>query len=443
MDAETKSPPEVHIHIHNEQPVTASKLESQYAPEEQQAQQAAGPVPDQSQSDPQAPQQAPSQPAVPSQPQVQSPPQQLTQQPDQQPAPQQVQPQPVATPPATLDQQLADQQDQFKQTVQKQSDNDAKFGQLLATKTVDPNHYLHNMGTGNKMLASIGLILGGVGSGLTGQPNAALGMLNKAIDNDIEAQRNDQSNTLNLWKMHHESLQNELAANLQTRNNYLEIAKSKVDEMLGNAPGPMAVQRAAALKGQLATEQIQNNFNIARAKLQQQAISGGDQGGSDPSQLVPLLVPEARQKDVFEEIKNAQDTRRITPQIIDAFKRGSSRNPNEAAQGQREFEGLINTTVKEQEGTARQAAFDSIHKNMTPSGISAFPGENKAKLRTVMEYLGSKSSAPQAKGFNIDLDKFQTTHQPGAENPNEGKTATGPNGQKLIMKQGKWVPVSG
>lgn len=138
-------------------------------------------------------------------------------------------------------------------------------------------------------------------------------------------------------------------------------------------------------------------------------FNGPVDANTDPSALVSSVVPKDHQAKVFDEIKTAQDIKALTPKILAAFQKGSSRNPNEAAQGQREFEGLINTTVKDTEGTARQAAFDSIHKTMTPSGLLALPGENEAKMRTVQEYLNSKASAPTAKGYNIDLGKFAST----------------------------------
>lgn len=130
---------------------------------------------------------------------------------------------------------------------------------------------------------------------------------------------------------------------------------------------------------------------------------------TDPAQLVPSYVPKDHQAAVMEQIKTAEDTKSLTPKILAAFDKGSSRNPVVAAQGQREFEGLINTTVKDTEGTARQAAFDSIHRTMTPSGLTASPGENATKRRTVLEYLQSKQSAPMARGYGIDLSKFDST----------------------------------
>jgi hypothetical protein len=165
--------------------------------------------------------------------------------------------------------------------------------------------------------------------------------------------------------------------------------------------------------------QQKNDIENNRLGLEYKKLYGGGAGGApgsgapvDPSTLVSRMVPEGKQKDVFEEIKNAQDISSLTPKILDAFDRGSSRDPIVARQGQKEFEGLINTTVKEQEGTARQAAFDSIHEKMTPSGPTALPGDNLSKKRTVVEYLGSKAAAPTAKGFGIDLSKFPSTSVP-------------------------------
>lgn len=144
--------------------------------------------------------------------------------------------------------------------------------------------------------------------------------------------------------------------------------------------------------------------------------------GDDPAKMVAGRVPKDLQAKAFEEIKNAKDINALSPKIMAAFEKGSSRNPLTAAQGQREFEGLINTTVKETEGTARQAAFDSIHKTMTPSGTLAAPGENDSKARTVLEYLQSKAAAPITGGHGIDLTKYASTspYQPPSKSNDAG-----------------------
>ncbi len=55
---------------------------------------------------------------------------------------------------------------------------------------VDPERYWNNKSTGGKIAAGIGMVLSGMGGGMTGSNrNLALEQLNKAVDDDISAQR--------------------------------------------------------------------------------------------------------------------------------------------------------------------------------------------------------------------------------------------------------------
>lgn len=161
-------------------------------------------------------------------------------------------------------------------------------------------------------------------------------------------------------------------------------------------------------KTQAGTEKDLAEAAKARAETPK-AFQGKIDPSMDPAELVRTQVPKDQQQKAFEEVKNAQDIKALAPKIREAFLMGSSRNPMTAAQGQRMFEGLINTTVKDAEGTTRQAAFDSIHNTMTPSGTFASPGENDNRWKTVENYLSSKASAPIAKGSGVDLAKFDST----------------------------------
>jgi hypothetical protein len=71
----------------------------------------------------------------------------------------------------------------------KHQEKDQELEKAFAESKIDPQRMLHNMNTGGKILTGIGMILSGMGSGTTGQPNLAMGVLNKAIDADIDAQK--------------------------------------------------------------------------------------------------------------------------------------------------------------------------------------------------------------------------------------------------------------
>jgi hypothetical protein len=167
---------------------------------------------------------------------------------------------------------------------------------------------------------------------------------------------------------------------------------------------------------------------------------------TDPATLVPQMLPKDMRPKALEEIKNAQDITALTPKIVAAFQMGTSKNPITAKQGQMQFEGLINTTVKDTEGTVRQAAMDSIHKTMTPSGLTALPGENEAKLNTVLSYLQSKKAAPINKSGGIDLSKFNSTapYQPSSKDSGNNETAQAAPPGTIRMSDGKrtkFIPV--
>lgn len=297
---------------------------------------------------------------------------------------------------------------------QKQADD---LSTQIANQKIDPRHYWTEEGGGSKFGAALGILLSGIGAGMSrSNTNMAMDVIQGNINRDIDAQKAELGKKQTLLSDNFRKQGNLVAAEAATRAQYESIFQGKLAQMAAKTNNPMIL---ATAQQQIMESRMRMQPHL-QAVAQNQMVMGlrdslnkAGQSGKpieqDPSTYVPYLVPEARQKDVFDELKNAQDVRALAPKILDAFERGSSRNPNTAAQGQREFEGLINTTVKEKEGTARQAAFDSIHKSMTPSGLFAGAGENEAKKRTVMEYLGANSAAPQAKGFGINLDNFKST----------------------------------
>ncbi len=66
-----------------------------------------------------------------------------------------------------------------------------------------PQHSLfQNRSTLGKIGSLFGLLVAGVGSGLTGQPNVVLEMMNKEIERDFLAQQKNQENKQSAWKIY-------------------------------------------------------------------------------------------------------------------------------------------------------------------------------------------------------------------------------------------------
>lgn len=305
---------------------------------------------------------------------------------------------------ATYEANMKGYQDQYKQMMDD-----------VATEKIDPTQFWHNKSAGNKVGTAIALLLGGIGQGLSrSNTNAAMDVLNSQVDQNIAAQRANLGKKQSLLADNLKIQGNLTDAENATRMQYAAMLQGQLASVAAKANSPMIMERAKqeGLKFQMQAIPMAESLAKTQAdrQIKQQILNPRtDMSQVDPAQLVTYVVPEHHQKQVFEEIKGAQNANALTPKIMDAFARGSSRNPITAAQGQRDFEALINTTVADLEGTAREAAFESIHKNMSPSGITATPGENAVKAKTVLNYLASKAAAPTAKGYGIDLSKFKST----------------------------------
>lgn len=300
-----------------------------------------------------------------------------------------------------------------QQIFQKHQQADQDLQKAFADKSLDPQRFIHNMSTGSKIAAGIGMLLSGFGSGLTGQPNLAVDSINKAIERDIDAQKNDQSKAMNLWKMNREATQDETQATLATQNQMLNVVKAKVASAAARAQGPMAQARGAATISQI-DQQIASN-NQVRSVLDAQAQGGFVQ--ADPAQLVPYMVKDpAQQQKVYEEIGRAQNVGTNGSKIMKAFEDASNDNTVlSTGAGYLRTPGsvmalhqLLLPNFKQIDGTVRQAAMDETFHNVTPA-----PGDTQAKLaskrQALQDWMHSETAAPIAKGHLLDLSRFAST----------------------------------
>ena len=181
-----------------------------------------------------------------------------------------------------------------------QAASDNLYKQLQNGK-IDPNKYWNNMDTGSKVSAGLGLILGGIGGGLTGQGNLAAQMIQSAVDRDIESQKNDQSNKMNLWKMNREQLGDDMSANLATRNQYLTMLKYKLDQTASQFKGPAAQQAANLQKAQIDQQIYMNNMRLGMHSALTGQAGPGDEGTfvqnlNNASLFDPAMAKDAQEK---------------------------------------------------------------------------------------------------------------------------------------------------
>ncbi len=131
---------------------------------------------------------------------------------------------------------------------------DAAWLQDHQTGKINPKTYADFMpkDTLGKIRSYFGLMLAGAGSGLTGQPNQVLAMMDKQISNDVEAQKTNQANKQTMFSLSLQHERDKIAAQRSALENQLTQAQI--------ARQPMEVAR---LKAEI------KNFD-AEAKVKEQ-----------------------------------------------------------------------------------------------------------------------------------------------------------------------------
>lgn len=291
-----------------------------------------------------------------------------------------------------------------------------KLANDVATQKINPDEYWEHH---SKWGAAISVLVSGIGQGLShSNVNMAQEVINNGITRSIDAQKAELGKKQTLLSDNLRIQGDMREAEKATRLQLGAMLQGKMALVAAQTGNPMIMANMMKLNAEATRNNIPLAQSLAQAETQRQMreklTHGSINPDLNPARLVPQVVPEHHQAKVNEEIKNRQDIVAIYKPIMTAFEQASSRNPIVAAQGRRAFEGLINTTVQEKEGSARKAAFDSIHDTMTPSGPTELPGGKESKANTVIKYLSSKASAPTAAGFNLDLDKFNSTKLPQA-----------------------------
>jgi hypothetical protein len=118
---------------------------------------------------------------------------------------------------------------------------------IMQTK-IDPQRFYSNMSTGNKVGTAIGLILGGIGAGLTGGENVVLKQLNNYIEQDLYAQK------ANLGKK--ESLLGGLTQKYGNVNQAMQMSRIMMSDALSLQMKRIAAQYAGKVEAQRLNAEI-------------------------------------------------------------------------------------------------------------------------------------------------------------------------------------------
>ncbi len=291
-----------------------------------------------------------------------------------------------------------------------QEENRKKSDSLLDAyqkKDIDPNRVINGMSGGAKIGKILGLIFGGLGAGENGV-NPGITLLNQEIERDIDAQKNSQTKSYNLYKMNREATQDDIRATLDTREQMLLAVKAKALQYDAAASGPVAAAGRAKLTGE-----IDSQINmIHQDKALLQAASGDGLIGVDPSYFVNRISDPHQKQAAIKEINTMKQLKALKDGMLKAeedlekmFMAGLlSPNARKTAIGS--FSGRA---VKLGEGSFTKEQFeqfaDNFFKNRTDWGGTV---EKKAEYFDDFFKTLAEDSAFKA-GTKVGLDKFAAT----------------------------------
>lgn len=293
-----------------------------------------------------------------------------------------------------------------------------KISKDIADNPIKADRFWSNKSTGSKISTILGVLLSGIGAGLQKTTkNMAWEALDKNIENDIQEQKSELGRKQTMYSDNLKLFGNEIDAENATRLQAAAALQGKIAAITAKSQNQILHGEGQQKIAQYAAQMVPHEMALAQSQGEQalkktlmDKMNSGGLSDMDPASLVPHFVPKEKQEEVFKEVERAKNTSNMAPKILEAFDMSTSRNPVIAARGRKAFEGLINTTVTDLTGTARQAEFDSVHKNYSPSGLTALPGENETMRKSLVNYLNGKSAAPRFKGYvGVDLDKFRST----------------------------------
>lgn len=147
---------------------------------------------------------------------------------------------------------------------------------MVSNVRIDPERFWNNKSTEDKVLSTIGLMLGALAGGKSGR-NQALEMLNHQIDRDIDAQKKNweimstkEGAAKNAFGMAMQQVGDMRAADAITRAGIADALKYKVEAMASQAKGTEAQNNARTLLAAL---------DMQKAKFIDQATAYGVAGG--------------------------------------------------------------------------------------------------------------------------------------------------------------------
>lgn len=177
----------------------------------------------------------------------------------------------------------------------------AKLENEVKNQKVDPNHFWNQQtgvkGGANKVLALLGLFLGGMSQSKTGV-NPAGQMLQNAIDRDIEAQKANINQKNNLFNMNMKKYGDLAQAEQATKLDMMNMFNVQLQQIGASTQSEAVKANAALAKGQLDLEMAALKDQLAQKHALTQVTGALTQGQGVTDAMIAAMPKEVQEKAV-------------------------------------------------------------------------------------------------------------------------------------------------
>lgn len=278
---------------------------------------------------------------------------------------------------------------------------------------IDPHRYMNSKSALGKVSTTIGLILGGIGSALTGQPNAGLELLNRNIDRDMDAQRAELGKKQNILDAYYKQLGNMREADAMTRAFYMDIYKNKIEQAAMLSGDKAAMARAQQLIGQMDVQKAQLLGPIAN-----RAAVFGAQNVS-PELKIKMAAPEKDQPELFKkltEMRKAEAFRQNLQKDLNRLNELTTLKSNVSLKGITGQTVSEANALKEKMGTelmrflaesSSQTEFEAMKHLLPKTSDSAETASQK--IQSLMKAVDAKMQYPELSLYGIRPNTAKVT----------------------------------
>lgn len=186
--------------------------------------------------------------------------------------------------------------DQMQKQAQMQRDEmmkldqeNQKLGEEIRAGKIDPNHAWASKSTGAKIGSIVGILISGLGAGWTGK-NTALDILQREVDQDIDAQKANLDNKRGLLSQNMQRyghLQQAVAATQLQMNQMLQ---NQISMAAARSGSKEAMANAQIAVGQLKERAMPIMMQLAAMRVQAQSLGAGSGQGGIPEGQEPVML---------------------------------------------------------------------------------------------------------------------------------------------------------